>query len=213
MSIKPSDTIFIFAKHYFTQIGLMSTLEKWFPEQTVILANDFDLKTIGATTSSNSNLLIFIHEDFTGLEESYPGFDNLDSTIFSTIILASNPNQEDLAAAVVAGVSGYFSDESDEKELKDGFHSVMKGQNYYTRTSIESVFISPHSSTIRMAKRKVKDLTRRQKEVLDLIGQGFSNANIATELDLSPNTVRIHISAIFKTLDVSNRTQAAILVH
>ena len=213
MKTKSNDTIFIFAKHYFTQNGMIKTLEKWFPEHTVILANGFDLKTIGSATSSNSNTLVFAQEDFTSIETNFKGFEELDQKNFSTIVLASCPNQEDLAAAVVAGVAGYFSVDSDEEELKQGFQNVMKGQNYYTRTSIEDISNSGQTIALRQAKRKVGDLTRRQREVLDLIGKGHSNANIAAKLELSPNTVRIHISAIFKTLDVSNRTQAALLVQ
>lgn len=213
MSTKSDDTIFVFAKPYFTQIGLMNTLENWFPNHTIILANDFDLKTIGSISNSVSNTLVFALDDFTSIETNFKGFDELDQNDYSTIVIAEKTNQEDLAAAVVAGVSGYFSVDSDEKELKEGFQNVMKGQNFYTRKSIETISTLGQPAGLRHAKRKVADLTRRQREVLNLIGQGHSNSNIATKLELSPNTVRIHISAIFKTLDVSNRTQAALLVQ
>lgn len=53
-------------------------------------------------------------------------------------------------------------------------------------------------------------LTRRQLEVVRLIAQGKPNAEIATMLGMSENTVRIHVSAILKTLGLANRTQAAL---
>lgn len=53
-------------------------------------------------------------------------------------------------------------------------------------------------------------LTRRQLEVVRLIAQGKPNAEIATLLGMSENTVRIHVSAILKTLGLANRTQAAL---
>lgn len=53
-------------------------------------------------------------------------------------------------------------------------------------------------------------LTRRQLEVVRLIAQGKPNAEIATQLGMSENTVRIHVSAILKTLGLANRTQAAL---
>jgi len=53
-------------------------------------------------------------------------------------------------------------------------------------------------------------LTRRQLEVVRLIAQGKPNAEIATTLGMSENTVRIHVSAILKTLGLANRTQAAL---
>src|SRR5690606_23487584 len=52
-------------------------------------------------------------------------------------------------------------------------------------------------------------LTPRQSEVLALVAQGLSNKEVGDRLDMSPSTVRAHVSAIFKTLGVENRTQAA----
>jgi DNA-binding NarL/FixJ family response regulator len=56
-------------------------------------------------------------------------------------------------------------------------------------------------------------LTQRQTQVLRLIAQGKANAEIATELGMSENTVRIHVSAILKALGVANRTQAALVAN
>ena len=52
-------------------------------------------------------------------------------------------------------------------------------------------------------------LTQRQREVLERLRQGKSNKQIAHELGLSEGTVKIHMTAIFKSLGVRNRTQAA----
>ena len=57
----------------------------------------------------------------------------------------------------------------------------------------------------------VAALTNRQKEVFDLLAQGRSNRQIASSLGVSEHTVRVHMSAILKTLGMKNRTQAAIL--
>ncbi len=56
-------------------------------------------------------------------------------------------------------------------------------------------------------------LTARQREVLACLGQGKSNKQIARELDLSENTVKIHVAAILRLLGVDNRTQAAVLAR
>ena len=53
------------------------------------------------------------------------------------------------------------------------------------------------------------NLTHRQLEVLRLMAQGNSNKEIARELGISENTVRVHISAIISALDATNRTEAA----
>jgi DNA-binding NarL/FixJ family response regulator len=54
-------------------------------------------------------------------------------------------------------------------------------------------------------------LTGREVDVLRLLARGFTNADIAARLHLSEGTVRNHVSAIFAKLDVSDRTQAAVI--
>jgi DNA-binding NarL/FixJ family response regulator len=54
-------------------------------------------------------------------------------------------------------------------------------------------------------------LTQRQQEVLRLLAKGETNKNISRHLNVSENTVKVHVTAILKALGVSNRTQAVIL--
>ena len=54
-------------------------------------------------------------------------------------------------------------------------------------------------------------ITHRQMDILRLITQGYSNKQIARELDLSENTVKVHVSAMLRALGLNNRTQAGIL--
>jgi DNA-binding NarL/FixJ family response regulator len=56
-------------------------------------------------------------------------------------------------------------------------------------------------------------LTARQKEVLYLLSEGRSNRDIADILNLTEGTVKVHITAIFKILEVRNRTQAMLLAQ
>jgi DNA-binding NarL/FixJ family response regulator len=53
-------------------------------------------------------------------------------------------------------------------------------------------------------------LTQRQRQVLECLCQGLANKEIARQLNLTQNTIKTHISAIFKTLGVMSRTQAII---
>lgn len=56
-------------------------------------------------------------------------------------------------------------------------------------------------------------LTRRQRDVLTYLTQGFTNRDIAREIDVKEGTVKIHVAAIFKALGVANRTQAVIVAN
>jgi DNA-binding NarL/FixJ family response regulator len=66
-------------------------------------------------------------------------------------------------------------------------------------------------STPVFERQKSPELTPRQLEVLAMIGQGLSNKLIAARLEIAESTIKMHITAIFKALGVSNRTQAAII--
>ncbi len=59
--------------------------------------------------------------------------------------------------------------------------------------------------------RVQKQLSKRQREVFRLLGEGKTNGEIARALFRSPNTIKLHVSAILKQLDMRNRTQAALL--
>lgn len=56
-------------------------------------------------------------------------------------------------------------------------------------------------------------LTRRQREILELAAKGLTNADIARVLDIAPGTVKVHMAAIYRLLDVSNRTEAAMVLR
>ena len=81
-------------------------------------------------------------------------------------------------------------DEDFARLRKDGMAGVPRG---------------PRRSTAANA----RGLTARQLEVLALLAEGLTNADIAARLTLSPKTVEHHISAVFEKLDVTNRGQAA----
>ncbi|MFP5469750.1 MAG: response regulator transcription factor, partial [Alphaproteobacteria bacterium] len=61
------------------------------------------------------------------------------------------------------------------------------------------------------AAARIPNLTRRQKQVFQLLSEGNSNASIARTLGISEHTIAIHVSAILKTLELENRTQAALV--
>lgn len=63
------------------------------------------------------------------------------------------------------------------------------------------------------ARTRVAALTPRERDVLALLAAGFSNARIGKRLHLVEGTVKIHVGAILRKLDVDNRVQAAVLAH
>jgi DNA-binding NarL/FixJ family response regulator len=85
----------------------------------------------------------------------------------------------------------------------------MNGEFYIPPLILEQGSMSQVDAGIRTSSGNDTRLTERQIEVLSLLSQGKPNKSIATALGLSEKTVKTHITAIFKALNVVNRTQAA----
>ena len=124
------------------------------------------------------------------------------------LILTVHNEVDYLIRAVDIGVDGYILKDSESAELKKAIMTVMDGESYIQPKLIPMLnkrLIARDSD-----KEKIESLTGREKEVLIEVANGMFNKEIATSLHISERTVKNHISNIFKKLDVSDRTQAAV---
>lgn len=124
------------------------------------------------------------------------------------LILTIHSEVEYLLKAVDIGVSGYILKDSESAELKKAITTVVNGENYIQSSLIpllNAKMIDRDSDTI-----KIESLTKRELEVLKNLSYGMYNKEIAEKLDISERTVKNHISNIFKKLEVTDRTQAAV---
>lgn len=125
------------------------------------------------------------------------------------IILLTVHNEVDyLLKAVEIGADGYVLKDSGSAELVNAIEIVMSGESYIQPDMIpmlNSKMIAKNND-----KEKMKNLTKRELEVLVLVSEGMFNKEIADKLSISERTVKNHISSIFKKIDVADRTQAAV---
>lgn len=124
------------------------------------------------------------------------------------LILTVHNEIEYLIKAVDIGVDGYILKDSESAELKRAIGIVMKGESYIQPKLVPVLNNRLVSRDI--DKDKIDSLTGREKEVLIQVANGMFNKEIATTLNISERTVKNHISNIFKKIDVSDRTQAAV---
>ena len=92
--------------------------------------------------------------------------------------------------------------------LKKAINAVINGENYIQPKLIP--LLNKKLVTRDKDKDKIDSLTSRELEVLIQVANGMFNKEIATSLNISERTVKNHISNIFKKIDVSDRTQAAV---
>ncbi len=124
------------------------------------------------------------------------------------LILTVHSEVEYLVQAVDIGANGYILKDSGSEELKKAIQSIMDGDSYIQPSLIPSL----NSRLINrdLDKEKIAALTKRELEILTQIAGGMFNKEIAINLNISERTVKNHISNIFKKIDVSDRTQAAV---
>lgn len=131
-----------------------------------------------------------------------------DQSQIRVLILTVHNELEYLISAVDIGVDGYILKDSESSELKKAIRVVRDGESYIQPKLIPAMnnqLINRDAD-----KDKIDSLTNRELEVLVQVANGMFNKEIATNLNISERTVKNHISNIFKKIDVSDRTQAAV---
>lgn len=123
------------------------------------------------------------------------------------IILTSFIDDEKVFPAMEAGASGYLLKTSSASEIAEAIRSTYNGDPYF-ETEVTEKIMDCETSQPQMILHD--DLTNREKEVLQLISQGYSNQEIADSLFITLKTVKTHVSNILSKLQVEDRTQAAI---
>lgn len=126
------------------------------------------------------------------------------------LMLTVHSEAEYLVQAVDIGANGYILKDSGSEELKKAIQSVMDGDSYIQPSLIPS--LNSRLVNRDIDKEKIAALTKREMEILTQIAGGMFNKEIAMNLNISERTVKNHISNIFKKIDVSDRTQAAVFV-
>jgi NarL family two-component system response regulator LiaR len=120
------------------------------------------------------------------------------------IVLTSFAEDDKLLPAVQAGAAGYLLKNAQPQELARAVRAAHAGEALLDPQVAARLLQS-------IAQPAAPDpLTRREREVLELIGRGMSNKRIARELGIAEKTVKTHVGHVLAKLGVSDRTQAAL---
>lgn len=124
------------------------------------------------------------------------------------LILTVHSEVEYLVKAVDIGANGYILKDSGSSELKQAINVIMSGESYIQPSLLPAL----NSRLINrdVDQDKLQTLTKREIEILTQVAGGMFNKEIAVNLNISERTVKNHISNIFRKIDVSDRTQAAV---
>lgn len=120
------------------------------------------------------------------------------------VIMSATENIATIKKILSMGVKGYIPKRSDSKIILAALKLIMEGGIYIPPQLLAQEEIKSKTASVK------RYLTARQKEVLQYIAQGLSNKQIAHEMGVSEATVKLHINAMLKYLQATNRTQALV---
>lgn len=114
------------------------------------------------------------------------------------LVISNYDGDEDIHQALAAGAMGYLFKSVVEDELVDAIREINAGRSYL-----------PKGVASRLDENKSRaHLTRREDEILDLLGKGLSNRELGQVLGVSEDTIKTHLKSLFRKLDVSDRAEA-----
>lgn len=127
------------------------------------------------------------------------------------LVLTTYMDDKWLFDAIRSGASGYLMKDRPRIELLEAIHGTMAGDSYIDPSVAGKVLGNIASSPTKESPDRSYNLSEREQEILNLLAQGLSNADISHTLFLSEGTVRNYTSTLFAKLGVADRTQAVIL--
>jgi two-component system NarL family response regulator len=123
------------------------------------------------------------------------------------LVLATRPGKEARERVLAAGAGGLFEMQSDLATLVQAIRTVAAGEIWNQGPASEK--LPPTNSVDRADTR----LTRRESEIADCVGRGLRNRQIAAYLNISPETVKTHLSNIFRKLKLEGRIALSTLAQ
>ncbi|MGW7200339.1 response regulator [Streptomyces chryseus] len=132
------------------------------------------------------------------------------------LVLTTFDLDEYVYQALRAGASGFLLKDASARQLADGVRVVASGEALLAPTVTKrliSEFSKLSEAPRPPALAQVGDLTERETEVLVLIAQGLSNAEIASHLVVAESTIKTHVSRVLVKLGLRDRTQAAVFAY
>lgn len=126
----------------------------------------------------------------------------------AVLILTSYDDDEALFSAIMAGAAGYVLKQVRGNELVDMVHRVASGQS--TLDPMVTAQVLERIRTGPPVDKELQGLTEQEQRILELIGRGLTNRQIAQEMHLAEKTVKNYVSSMLAKLGLVSRTQAAI---
>ena len=199
--------------HPLMREGIRQVLAQLEPALEIIDAHDYP--SLFSQTRAHPDLALAL------VDLNMPGFVGMQGiTLFRSqfpdiplVVLSASESPHDIRSALEAGALGYIPKAASTKVMLAALRQVLAGDIY-----VPACFDDSHGGLHSIVPDDFKalqhsGLTARQFEVARLLVQGFPNKSIGGMLAMSESTVKVHIAAIFRAFNVSNRTEAVLEIQ
>ena len=193
----PKIRLLIADDHFMVRLGLASALN---------LEEDMEVVAEARTGREAVDMYARHKPDVVVMDYQLPELNGAEATAAirladptaKVIVLSVFKGEEDVFRAVQAGASGYLPKASEPTELMDAIRAIHAAGQYF-----------PPAIEAALAQRAGRgELSEREKQVLAAIVRGRSNKEIAHDLGISENTVKVHTTRVFEKLGVADRMEA-----
>lgn len=179
-----------------------------------LLATFEGVELVGAAADGTEAVALCAAErpDVVLMDLEMPGLDGIGATEriateapeTQVVVLTSFSDRERILRALDAGAVGYLLKDATPAELEEAIRAAARGESPLDPKAARALLSS------RRAPEPGAQLSEREREVLAMVVDGLQNKQIARRLGISEKTVKAHLTSVFRTIGVTDRTQAAL---
>lgn len=206
--------ILIADDHPLFREAICNVIRSGFPGCSIIETADLESTVQTATEHDNLDLIL--------LDLNMPGMSGLNGLMslrneaptIPVVIVSAEQDKHIVLQAITYGAVGFITKSTPREQMTAAIEQVLNGHVYLPADIIRSTQTNtrrtPREATI--SPELLQALTRKQLQVLERMAKGESNKQIAYNLNIAETTVKAHVSAILRKLNVHNRVQAILSV-
>ena len=205
--------ILIADDHELVREGLCLLIKRIEPKSVIFMAGTFSELEILTEQQTEWGLIL--------VDLTMPGTKKLQAVKLSmaiakkapVIIISASDDNDIIKEALTMGVKGYIPKSATAELMANAINLVLSGGLYFPESILDLPNQSDTTTNELSNEHGISGLTKRQSEVALLLTEGKANKEIGRDLNMSEATVRTHMTAIFRLLEVDNRTKAVIAIN
>lgn len=180
---------------------------------------DEALRVIGEASSGAEGVALAEQHDpdLILLDLNMPGMNGLDTLVQlrtidlsgRIVVFSVSNHEDDVVNALKRGADGYLLKDMEPEDLLKALHQAAAGQMVLSE-KLTNVLVASLRDSRLAEERDVEQLTRRERDILQLITLGMTNKAIARKLSITESTVKVHVKHLLKKMKLKSRVEAAV---